>query len=45
MKLTGENRSTREKPVPMPIYPPQTPPGLTQDRTWASEVRGRRLTA
>jgi hypothetical protein len=45
MKLTGENRQLRGKPVPVPLCPPQTPHGLTRDRTQASEVRGRRLTA
>jgi hypothetical protein len=30
MKLTGENRSTREKkPVPVQVCPPQIPHGLT----------------
>jgi hypothetical protein len=33
MKLTGENRSTGGKPVPVPLCPPQTPRGLTWDRT------------
>jgi hypothetical protein len=45
MKLTGENRQRGEKPVPVPLYPPQTPHGLTRDRTRASAVEGRRLTA
>jgi hypothetical protein len=36
---------TREKPVPMPLCPPQIPHGLTRDWTWASAVGGRRLTA
>jgi hypothetical protein len=45
MKLTGENRQLGEKPVPEPLFPPQTPHGLTLDRTRASVVRGRRLTA
>ena len=40
MKLTGENRSSREKPVPVPLCPPQIPHGLTQDRTRTSAVRG-----
>jgi hypothetical protein len=35
----------REKPVPVPLCPPQIPHGLTQDRTPASAVGGRRLTA
>jgi hypothetical protein len=45
MKLTGENRQLGEKPVPVPLCPPQTPRGLTRDRTRASAVEGRRLTA
>jgi hypothetical protein len=45
MKLTGENRQRGEKPVPVPRCPPQTPHELTRDRTRASAVRGRRLTA
>jgi hypothetical protein len=27
MKLTGENRRLGEKPVPVPLCPPQTPHG------------------
>jgi hypothetical protein len=34
-----------EKPVPVPLCPPKIPHGLTQDRTRASAVRFRRLTA
>jgi hypothetical protein len=34
-----------EKPVPVPFRPPQIPHGLTRDRTRASAVGGRRLTA
>lgn len=41
MRLTGENWSTRQKPVPVLRSPPQIPPW---DRTMTSEVRGRRLT-
>ena len=33
-----------KKPVPVPLYLPQIPHGLTRDRTRASAVRGRRLT-
>jgi hypothetical protein len=33
-----------EKPVPVPLCPPQIPHGLTRDRTRASAVRGWRLT-
>jgi hypothetical protein len=45
MKLTRENRQLGQKPVPVPICPPQTSHGLTRDRTRASAVRGWRLTA
>jgi hypothetical protein len=45
MKLTGENRSTRGKPVPVSLCPPQIPHGPTRDRTRSSAVRGWRLTA
>jgi hypothetical protein len=45
MELTGKNRSIGEKPVPGPLCPPQIPHGLAWDRTRASAVRGRRLTA
>jgi hypothetical protein len=45
MKLTRENRQLGEKPVPVPLCPPQILHGLTRDRTRASAVRGRRLTA
>jgi hypothetical protein len=33
-----------EKPVPVPLFPPHIPHGLTRARTRASAVRGRRLT-
>jgi hypothetical protein len=45
MKLTGENRQLGEKPVSVPLCPPQTPHGLTRVRTRASAVEGRQLTA
>jgi hypothetical protein len=45
MKFTGENRQLGEQPGPVPLCPPQISHGLTQDRTRASAVRGRRLTA
>jgi hypothetical protein len=31
MKLTRENRQLGEKPVPVPLCPPQTPHGLTRE--------------
>ena len=45
MKLTGEIRQLGEKPVAVSLCPPQTPHELTWDRTRASAVEGRRLTA
>jgi hypothetical protein len=39
MKLTGENRSTRRKPVPVPLRPSQIPHGLNRDASiglWAN---------
>jgi hypothetical protein len=43
--LTGENEELGEKPVPVPLFPPQIPHGLSRARKRASAVRGRRLTA
>ena len=45
MKLTGEYRSTRGKTCPTVTCPPQIPHGPARDRTLASAMRGRRLTA
>jgi hypothetical protein len=45
MKLTGENRRTRGKTVPVPLCTPQITHELSRDRTRASAVGGRRLTA
>jgi hypothetical protein len=45
------NETDRGKPkyggkhVPVPLCPPQIPHGLTRDRTRASAVSGRQLTA
>jgi hypothetical protein len=41
----GKTELLVEKPVPVPLCPSQIPHGLTRDRTRASVVRGRRLTA
>ena len=41
----GKTEVLGEKPVPVPLCPPQIPHGLARDRTGASAVRGRRLTA
>jgi hypothetical protein len=38
MKSTRENRQLGEKPVPVPLCPPQISHGLTRDRTWASAI-------
>jgi hypothetical protein len=38
------NRSTRTKPVPVPLCPPQTP-HAARTRTRAAEVGSQRLTA
>jgi hypothetical protein len=40
----GKNEELGEKPVPVPLCPPQISHGLTQARNRASAVRGRRLT-
>jgi hypothetical protein len=41
MILTGGIKKLGEKPVPVPLCPPQIPHGLTQAKTWASAVRGQ----
>ena len=41
----GKTEVLGEKPVPVTICPPQIAHGLIRDRTRASAVRGRRLTA
>jgi hypothetical protein len=38
------NRSTRRKPAPVPLCPPQTP-HAARTRTWAAAVGSQRLTA
>jgi hypothetical protein len=38
-------KNSGEKPVPVPLCSPQIPYGLTRDRTRASAVGDRRLTA
>jgi hypothetical protein len=45
MRIGRGNRSTRSKPAPVPIFPPQIPHDLTWDRTWAAAMRSRQLTA
>jgi hypothetical protein len=41
----GKTEVLGEKPVPVPLRPQLIPHGLARDRTRASAVRGRRLTA
>jgi hypothetical protein len=41
----GNTEVVGEKPVPVPLCPPQIPHGLTRDRTRASAMGGQRLTA
>jgi hypothetical protein len=43
--IAGETGQFGEKPVPVPLYPPQIPYGLTRARTRTYALRGRRLTA
>jgi hypothetical protein len=45
MKIGRGNRSTRRKPVPAPLCPPQIPLDHTGARTRAAEVGSLRLTA
>jgi hypothetical protein len=45
MRIGRGNRSTRRKPAPVPLCPPQIPHGLTWDRTRAATVGSQRLTA
>jgi hypothetical protein len=45
MKIGKGNRTTRRKPAPAPVCPPQIPLDLTWDRTRAAAVGSQRLTA
>jgi hypothetical protein len=45
MRIRWGNRSTRGKPAPVPLCPPQIPHDLTWDRTRAAAVGSQRLTA
>jgi hypothetical protein len=45
MRIGRGNQSTRRKPAPVPLCPPQIPHGLTWDRTRAAAVGSQRLTA
>jgi hypothetical protein len=44
MMIGRGNRSTRRKPAPAPLCPPQTPHAV-RTRTQAAEVGSQRLTA
>jgi hypothetical protein len=45
MKISGGNRSTRRKPAPAPLCPPQIPLDPTRARIRAAAVGSQRLTA
>jgi hypothetical protein len=45
MRIGRGNRSTRRKPDPVPLCPPQIPHDLTWDGTRAGAVGSQRLTA
>jgi hypothetical protein len=45
MRIGRGNRSTRRKPAPVPLWPPQIPHDLTWDRARAAAMGSRRLTA
>jgi hypothetical protein len=45
MRISKGKRSTRTKPAPVPLCPPQIPHDLTWARTRAAEVGSGRLTA
>jgi hypothetical protein len=43
--ICRENRSSRRKPAPVPLCPPQIPHDLIQARTQAAAVGSQRLIA
>jgi hypothetical protein len=45
MRIGRRNRSTRRKPAPAPLFPPQIPHELTWDGTRAAAVGSQRVTA
>jgi hypothetical protein len=45
MRIDKGNRSTRRKPAPAPLCPPQIPHDQTRGRTRAAAVGSQRLTA
>jgi hypothetical protein len=40
-----KTKELKDKLVPVPLYPPQIPYGLTRAQTQASAMSGQRLTA
>jgi hypothetical protein len=44
MICMGKTEELGEKPVPVPLCPPQIPHGMTQMQAWPSMVRGQGLT-
>jgi hypothetical protein len=44
MKIGRGNRSTRRKPAPAPLCPPQIPHDQTRARTWGAAVGSQQLT-
>jgi hypothetical protein len=44
MKVVRGNQSTRRKPAPAPLCPPQIPLDQTRDRTRAAAIGSQRLT-
>jgi hypothetical protein len=45
MRIGRGKQSTKRKPTPVPLYPPQIPHNLTWARTQAAAVESLRLTA
>jgi hypothetical protein len=43
--IDSEIEELEEKPVPVPLFQPKIPHGLTRERTQAFAVKGRQLTA
>jgi hypothetical protein len=44
-KISRGNRSTRRKPAPVPLCPPQISHDQTRARAWAAVMGSQRLTA
>jgi hypothetical protein len=45
IKIGRGNRSTRRKPAPVPLFPPQIPLNHTRDRNRAAAMGSQQLTA